>query len=138
MQRRSNYWLIASLAILVMSCGIKVKEHDAEAVMQNIYKARKAGNMSRELAYYAKKDFEIVSFNEVEEGLRTAISHAGKLKTVKQLETKTQNRNQLGKGLVKYLILSYEVTYANMTLLESYYFLGSSEQPKLVYLTLQL
>ena len=106
--------------------------------MKKIYEARKQGSITRELKYYAKKDFKIVPFEEVESSLYTIIGSAGRFKSVKPLKTRTQQRNQLGEGLVKYMILSYEVTYSNMTLLESYYFLGSSETPKLVYMTLQL
>jgi hypothetical protein len=34
-------------------------------------------------------------------------------------------------------VLSYEATYANTTINEAYYFLGESETPKIVYITLQ-
>jgi hypothetical protein len=126
------------LTLLTLSCGVKVQEEDAQVYMNAIYKERKRGNIAGELRFYAKKDFKIVPFEEIESSLYTIIGRAGHLKKIKALKPKTQKRNQLGEGLVTYLIMSYEVEYSNMTLLESYYFLGSSEKPKLVYVTLQL
>lgn len=130
--------LIFCLLVSVVSCGVKVKEEDAEGVMQAIYKARKMGNITSELKHYAKKEFKIVPFADIESSLYSVIGSAGRLKKVKPLKPKVQKRNQLGKGLTSYLVLSYEVTYTHITLLESYYFYGDSEKPKLVYLTLQL
>ena len=106
--------------------------------MEKIYKARKKGSVRAELKHYAKNDFKIVPFEEVQGTLYTVMERAGRLKSIKPLKTRTQRRNQLGEGLITYMILSYEVTYSNMTLLENYYFLGSSKKPKLVYMTLQL
>ena len=106
--------------------------------MDQIYKERKRGNIAGELRYYARKDFKIVPFDEVETTLYSVVGRAGQLKSIEPLKPRVQQRNQLGKGLVKYLIMAYEVTYENMTLLESYYFYGDSEKPKLVYMTLQL
>lgn len=126
------------IALGTLSCGVKVKEDEAEQVMQGIYKARKRGNIAGELKYYAKKEFKIVPFEEVEASLYSVIGQAGRLKKVKPLKPRVQKRNQLGKGLTTYLVLSYEVTYTHLTLLESYYFYGDSEKPKLVYMTLQL
>ncbi len=141
-QRYSHLGCAIGLALLllsgVVSCGIKVQEQDAKRVMKAIYKARKNSDITKELRYYAKKDFKIVPFDEVKGRLQAILGRAGQLKKVKALETKTQRRNQLGDGLVTYMILSYKVTYTNMTLEESYYFLGSSKQPRLVYMTLQL
>lgn len=130
--------LIIAVLLSLSGCSVKVKEQDAQALMEDIYKARKKGSIAREIQYYAKKDFKIVPFEEVESTLYSVIGAAGRLQHIKPLKTKTQQRNQIGEGLVKYLILSYEVTYTNTTLTESYYFLGSSEIPKLVYMTLQL
>lgn len=130
------FGLVLSLGLT--GCSVKVQEEDARAVMDLIYKARKTGNIAGELRYYARKDFKIVPFAEVESTLYNVVGGAGRLKNVKPLGAKTQKRNQLGDGLVTYLVLSYEVTYSNMTLLENYFFLGSSEKPKLVYMTLQL
>lgn len=130
--------LILCLLASVVSCGVKVQEVDAEQVMQGIYKARKAGSIASELKYYAKEEFKIVPFDEIEASLYSVVGSAGRLKKVKPLKPKVQKRNQLGKGLTSYLVLSYEVTYTHLTLLESYYFYGDSEKPKLVYLTLQL
>lgn len=130
--------LIFCLLVNAVSCGVKVKEEDAEGVMQAIYKARKMGNIASELKHYAKKEFEIVPFEDIESTLYSIIGSAGRLKKVKLLKSKVQKRNQLGKGVTTYLVLSYEVTYTHLTLLESYYFYGASEKPKLVYLTLQL
>lgn len=127
-----------SLFTGISACGVKVREDDAERVMQGIYKARKTGSIASELKYYAKKDFKIVPFEEVESTLYSIIGQAGRLKKVKPLKPRVQKRNQLGKGLTSYLVLSYEVTYTHLTLLESYYFYGKSEKPKLVYMTLQL
>ncbi len=141
-QRYSQFGGVIGLALLLMlgvvSCGVKVQEQDAKRVMKVIYKARKNSDITKELKYYAKKDFKIVPFDEVKGRLQAVLARAGRLKKVKALETKTQRRNQLGDGLVTYMILSYKVTYTNMTLEESYYFLGSSKKPKLVYMTLQL
>lgn len=130
--------ILLALAGLLFCCSIKVSEEAAQVVMDQIYKERKRGNIAGELRYYAREDFKIVPFEEVEGTLYAVIGRAGKLKSIKPLKHRTQQRNQLGKGLVKYLIMSYEVTYTNMTLLESYYFYGDSEKPKLVYMTLQL
>ncbi|MGH1487370.1 MAG: hypothetical protein ACRBCI_14240 [Cellvibrionaceae bacterium] len=137
--RTINYLcLMLVLTLPLVGCGVKVQEKDAKAVMDAIYKARKKGSIASELKHYAKKDFKIVPFVEVESSLYSIIGSAGRLKSVKPLKVRTQRRNQLGEGLITYMILSYEATYSNMTLLESYYFLGSSEKPKLVYMTLQL
>ncbi|MGH1441628.1 MAG: hypothetical protein ACRBBR_16055 [Cellvibrionaceae bacterium] len=142
MKTYQRYACLMCLLILVVmgsvSCGVKVKEDDAEQVMQGIYKARKRGNIAGELRFYARKEFKIVPFEEVEATLYSVIGQAGRLKKVKPLKSKVQKRNQLGKGLTTYLVLSYEVTYTHLTLLESYYFYGDSEKPKLVYMTLQL
>lgn len=132
------YFCVLCLLLGLVSCGVKVKESDAEKVMQAIYKARKSGSIASELKYYARKDFKIVPFPEVESTLYSVIGQAGRLKKIKPLKSKVQKRNQLGKGLTSYLVLSYEVTYTHLTLLESYYFYGDSEKPKLVYMTLQL
>jgi hypothetical protein len=134
----SYFCLALVLSLSLSGCGVKVSEEDASAVMQKIYKARKKGNIASELRHYAKDDFKIVPFAEVESSLYTILGRAGRLKSIKPLNVKSQRRNQLGEGLVTYLVFTYEVTYSNMTLLETYYFLGSSEKPKLVYMTLQL
>lgn len=131
-------FFIVLFSLSLIACGVKVQEKDAKAVMEKIYKARKKSSIRSELKYYAKKDFKIVPFDEVASTLYSVIGGAGRLKSIKPLKTRTQRRNQLGEGLINYMILFYEVTYSNMTLLESYYFLGSSKKPKLVYMTLQL
>jgi len=137
-----SFSYVFGLSILMVvgtvSCGVKVKEDDAEQVMQGIYKARKRGSIGSELKYYARKDFKIVPFADVEATLYSVIGQAGRLKKVTPLKPRVQKRNQLGKGLTSYLVLSYEVTYTHLSLLESYYFYGDSEKPKLVYMTLQL
>lgn len=135
--------LYSMLSLLVVGfslngCGIKIDEKDAQSHIQAIYKVRKSGNVSRELTYYAKDDFTMVPFEQMKTRLYNVVGRAGRLKKVKPLTSKTQNRNQLGKGTVRYLILSYEAVYAKMTIIESYYFLGSSEKPKLVYMTFEM
>jgi hypothetical protein len=134
----SKIFALLIIGCLVAACGVKVQEEDAQKYMNAIYKERKRGNIAGELRYYAKKDFKIVPFDEIESSLYSILGTAGYLKKVNKLKARTQKRNQLGKGMVTYLILSYEVEYSNMTLLESYYFYGPSEKPKLVYVTLQL
>lgn len=135
-----NYllYLMLILPLLLPGCGVKLDEDRAQALMDQVYKARKQGSITRELRYYAKDDFEIVDYDEVRDSLIHIMARTGSVKSIKPLKSKIQNRNQLGKGMVKYLLLSYEVTYENMTLLETYYFLANSEEPKLVYMTLQL
>lgn len=132
------YTLSLVLLLGLSACSVKVKEEDAEKVMQSIFKERKRGNLAGEMRYYAQDEFKIVPFEEVESTIYSVIGSAGRLKKIKALKPKVQKRNQLGKGLTTYLVLSYEVTYSHLTLLESYFFYGDSEKPKLVYLTLQL
>ena len=130
--------LWALLLVLPLSgCGIKLNEDSAHGVMEKIYIARKKGSFYKEFTYYAKADFKIVPFEEVESTLRTVIGGAGRFKSATLMSAKVSRRNQLGKGLVSYLVLTYEATYGHLVLHESYYFLGSSEIPKLVYMTLQ-
>lgn len=138
---KPNVLFILLIAIFfsgLVSCSVKVKEDDAEKVMQKIFKARKQGSIASELRHYDKNGFKIVPFEEVVATLYSVIGSAGELKKIKPLKSKVQKRNQLGKGLTQYLVLSYEVNYEHLSLLESYYFYGDSEKPKLVYMTLQL
>ena len=128
---------ILALSLFLPACGIKVKEPEAQAVMRAIFKARKSGNVDRELRYYAKKEFNIVPYSVIEEKVQNLNGHTGNLQKVTLLKTRIENRNELGKGLMKYMILSYNVKYSRMTLTESYYFLGSSAKPKLVYVSFQ-
>lgn len=133
--------LVAVLLALVLplsSCGIKLSEDSALHVMEKIYKARKKGSFRQEFKHYAVNDFEIVPFEEVEGTLRAIVGRAGRFKSATLLSSKVSRRNQLGKGLVNYLVLTYEATYSNMVLEESYYFQGESEIPKMVYMTLLL
>jgi len=144
MQRPHVFYVFIRCALLIMlfsslmSCGVKISEDSAHALMEKIYKARKSGSFYKEFSYYAKKDFKIVPFIEVEHTLRTVIGSAGRFKSAKHLKTKTSRRNQIGEGLISYMVLSYEATYSKMTIEETYYFLGSSKTPKIVYLTQQL
>lgn len=138
---KPNIFCIILLSVILsqlLSCSVKVQEDDAEKVMQKIFKARKQGSIASELKHYDKQAFKIVPFDEVVATLYSIIGSAGDLKKIRPLKSKIQKRNQLGKGLTQYLVLSYEVTYTHLTLLESYYFYGDSETPKLVYMTLQL
>lgn len=135
-----SLWTIIGLLVLTLplaSCGIKLNEENAHRLMEKIYKARKSGSFYKEFKLYAQHDFEIVPFEEVEGTMRTIIGRAGRFKSAKLLSEKVSRRNQLGKGLVKYLVLTYEATYSNLVLEESYYFQGESKIPKMVYVTLQ-
>ncbi|MFT5116730.1 MAG: hypothetical protein ACI9NY_000253 [Kiritimatiellia bacterium] len=129
--------LILSTIVFLTSCGVKVKEKSAHYLMEKVYQARKSRNFRQEFSLYAKKDFKIVPFEDIEYSLRAVVSGAGRFKSAKHLSTNISRRNQLGEGLVKYMVLSYEATYAHVTINESYYFLGESETPKIVYMTLQ-
>ncbi len=127
--------LIITITTTLSGCSVKVKEADAKRVMQAIYKTRKSGNIGSEFKYYAKKDFKIVTFEQAEKRFFATMDRAGNLQKVRPLKAEIQNRNQLNEGLVKYLVLSYEASYANLTLYEYYYFHGDSKKPKLVYFT---
>jgi hypothetical protein len=132
-------FIVVALTILtgVMSCGMKLEEESANYVMENIFKARKSGSFYKEFSFYAKTEFKIVPFDDIESTLRTVVGGAGRFKKAKYLSTKKSRRNQIGEGLIAYMVLSYEVSYTHATIIESYYFLGDSETPKLVYMTLQ-
>ncbi|ODS24117.1 hypothetical protein AB835_05130 [Candidatus Endobugula sertula] len=121
----------------LLNCSVKLDESNARKLMEDVFKARKAGSFRKEFTLYAKEDFEIVPFEEVSGTLQTIVASAGRFKSAKHRQTKISRRNQLGKGLVNYVVLTYLVTYSNMQLEESYYFVGESTVPKLVYLTLQ-
>lgn len=123
---------------LLIGCGVKLEEGKALKVMDNIFKARKYQNIDQELGYYHAKGFEIIPFNEHEDTLRSVMSQVGSYKSRTHVGTRTQNRNQLGKGLVKYKIITYEVAYSRMTLTENYFFLAATEKPQLVYATFQM
>lgn len=122
---------------LLLGCGVKLKEESAHHVMGKLYEARKKGSFYKEFTLYAKDEFKMVPFDEVESTLRTVVGGSGRFKSAKHISTKISRRNQLGEGLISYMVLTYEATYTNATLTEAYYFLGDSKIPKLVYMTLQ-
>ena len=130
-------FFVFMLSSALFSCSVKLNEDSAHLLMEKIYKERKVGSFYKEFKYYAKDEFKIVPFDEIEQSLRSVVGGAGRFKSAKHLKTKVSRRNQIGEGLISYVVLTYEAKYANMSLEESYYFLGSSEIPKLVYLTLQ-
>ena len=123
---------------LLTSCAVKVDEDQAHMLMEKIYKARKDGSFYKEFTLYAQDEFAIVPFAEVANTLRTVIGSAGRFISAKHLHTKVSRRNQLGKGLVSYLVLTFAVKYSNRVMEEAYYFAGDSTLPKIVYITLQL
>lgn len=130
--------LVLMIAMVsIIGCGVKLEESQVHAVMEKLYKARKRGSFYKEFKLYSKEDFKIVPFEEVETTLRLVVTGAGDFKKAKHLHTKVSRRNQLGEGLINYLVATYEVVYSNETLIESYFFLASEETPKLVYMTLQ-
>ena len=135
-----RFLLIALLALSTLflsACGVKLDESAIEPFMEQLYKARKTGSFYKEFTLYAKDDFKIVPFEEVENTLRLVVGGSGRFKKARHIHTKISRRNQLGEGLISYVVATYEVTYSNTTLTESYFFLASEEKPKLVYMTLQ-
>jgi hypothetical protein len=132
-----NVFLLIILTLLLFSCGVKLEEDAAHGVMGKIYAARKKGSFYKEFRYYDKESFKIVPFNDVVITLKTVVGGAGRFKSAKHLSTKISRRNQINEGLISYMVLTYKVKYARLELTESYYFLGSDEKPRLVYMTLQ-
>ncbi len=129
--------LLVFPVVVIGGCGVKLEERAIDPFMEQLYKARKSGSFYKEFTLYAKNDFKIVPFDEVENTLRLVVGGAGRFKKAKHLHTKISRRNQLGEGFISYMVATYEVTYSNTTLTESYFFLASEEKPKLVYMTLQ-
>jgi hypothetical protein len=129
--------LVCCLALALVSCGTKLDENLAHGLMKKIYEARKKGSFYKEFRYYDKESFKIVPFNDVAITLKTVVSGAGRFKKASHVSTKIERRNQIREGLVSYVVLTYDVEYSRFSLTESYYFLASSEKPKLVYMTLQ-
>lgn len=132
-----NYSLVGLTMLMMSACGVNLDEDLAHEVMKNIYDARKKGSIYKEFKFYDKELFKIVPFNDVAMTLEMVVGGAGKFKSAKHLSTKISRRNQINEGLISYMVLSYHVEYARLSLTESYYFLASSEEPKLVYMTLQ-
>lgn len=133
---------IITFALIVVTlsltgCGVKLDEYHAKIVMENIFKARQSGDLKEELKYYAENDFTIVSFKELEKKLNTILPSNGQYLSRKHIGTRNKNETQLGQGIVKYVLVAYQVTYSKVQLIETYYFLASSEAPKLVYATFQ-
>lgn len=122
-------WLIA--------CGVNLDKERAYGVMDNIYEARKRGSFYKEFKNYDKDGFKIVPFHDVATTLRTVVGGAGQFLSAKHISTRTVRRNQISEGLISYVVFTYEVKYSRISLTESYFFLASSEKPKLVYMTLQ-
>ena len=135
--RYTKLLLSVFLWMALVACSVKVQEEEAKQLVEAIYKARKSGKADSEFQYYAKSDFTIVPFEEVKDSMKNVLDHAGTLKSVSFLTARVQKRNQLGQGLVQYLVLSYKVIYTKATLEEDYYFYGDSEKPKLVYVVLK-
>jgi hypothetical protein len=129
--------LVCCLALALFSCGTKLDENLAHGVMKKIYEARKKGSFYKEFRYYDKESFKIVPFNDVAITLKTVVGSAGRFEKANHLSTKVVRRNQISEGLISYMVITYEVEYARLSLTESYYFLASSEKPSLVYMTLQ-
>lgn len=132
-----NIFLLAFLIPLLSSCGVKLEEDAAHSVMKNIYAARKKGSFYKEFRYYDKESFKTVPFNDIAITLKTVVGGAGRFKSAKHLSTRISRRNQINEGLMSYMVLTYQVKYTHLELTESYYFLGSDEKPRLVYMTLQ-
>jgi len=129
--------VICCLSLFIVSCGVNLDEDLAHGVMKKIYEARKKGSFYKEFKLYDKKYFKIVPFNDVAITLKAVVGGAGRFKKAQHLRTKVERRNQISEGLISYMVLTYEVEYTRFSLTESYYFLASSEKPKLVYMTLQ-
>lgn len=136
MARKITFALIV-VTLSVAGCGVKLDEYRAKIVMENIFKARQKGDLKEELKYYAEKHFTIVSFGELEKKLNKILPNNGQYLSRKHIGTRNKNESQLGQGLVKYVLVAYQVTYSKVQLIETYYFLANSEAPKLVYATFQ-
>ena len=132
-----NILVLLVLLPLLSSCGVKLEEESAHTVMKNIYAARKKGSFYKEFRYYDKESFKIVPFNDVAITLKTVVGGAGRFRSAKHLSTRISRRNQINEGLISYMVLTYQVKYSHLELTEAYYFLGSDEKPRLVYMTLQ-
>ncbi|MFT6102274.1 MAG: hypothetical protein ACJA2B_000716 [Candidatus Endobugula sp.] len=129
--------VICCLSLLLVSCGVNIDEDLAHGVMKKIYDARKKGSFHKEFKLYDKESFKIVPFNDVAITLKAVVGGAGRFKKASHVSTKIERRNQIREGLVSYMVLTYNVEYSRFSLSESYYFLGSSEKPIIVYMTLQ-
>ncbi|MGS2718334.1 hypothetical protein ACVBE9_09195 [Eionea flava] len=134
-------WINRLLLLIIVpglvSCGVNLDEEKAYGVMDNVYEARKRGSFYKEFKNYDKDEFKIVPFEDVAITLKTVIGGAGQFLLAKHISTRTVRRNQISEGLISYVVFTYEVKYSRLSLTESYFFLASSETPKLVYMTLQ-
>jgi len=130
-------FIFALIVVTLVACGVKLDKNLAYGVMEKIYEARKKGSFYEEFSNYDKDSFKLVPFDDIAVTLKAVVGSAGRFKKANHKSTKVIRRNQISEGLIRYVVLTYEVEYARLSTTESYYFLASSEKPSLVYMTLQ-